>query len=253
MSQKELKEELQRISERYYAQPLRDAGFLNYRDDLLNWYKINNGVICHFHILLSFPRRMHDFRFIWWSHPTYLPARLDLPLASTQFDDPLQRYEKLIPLLCNLVEPGAEIPVPKLPQRGAERLHEDFFPQMEKLQTREAVYADIRENVMMRWKFYDCKFPLFNYINSDFADQALMMHDTEMFPFCEQALVEREIPNIIREKLSKTSLVWRSTEFLEAQLKALRGIEIERYMELLKERKAKFMKKYKMFDNDFEI
>ena len=253
MAQKELKEELRQISARYYAQPLRDAGFVNYRDDLRNWYKIYNGVICHFHILLSFPRRMESIEFVWWFHPTCISATLDLPLAWTQFDDPLDRYATQFYLSSNLVECGSEIHVPNLPQRGAEHLYEAFFPQVESLQTREKVYENLRSRVLSLWEYENRRFPLFFYVTSDFADQALMMHDTEMFPYCVQALEEREIPNGIRERLSETSLVWRRTELLEAQLKALKGIEVERYMELLKERKEKFLKKYKLQDKDYDL
>ena len=51
MKDSEIKAELRYYSERYYANPLAEAGFLNYRNDLLNWYQIYNGVICHFHIV----------------------------------------------------------------------------------------------------------------------------------------------------------------------------------------------------------
>ncbi len=83
MAQKEQKEELRQISERFYAQPLRDAGFQNYRDDLLNWYKVYNGVICHYHVMLTDPYRMSDICFEWWFHPTYIAATINMPLAST--------------------------------------------------------------------------------------------------------------------------------------------------------------------------
>ena len=81
-----------------------------------------------------------------------------------------------------------------------------------------------------------------------------MMKDTEMFPSCIET-IERILPVSRYEhmqRLAETTLVWRSTEQLEAQLNALKGIEVERYMELLKERKAKFMKRYKLQD-DFEL
>ena len=48
-------------------------------------------------------------------------------------------------------------------------------------------------------------------------------------------------------------LIWRSAEYLEAQWKALQGIEVEQYMELMKERKEKFLKKYKLQDKDFDL
>lgn len=253
MAQKELKEELRQISARYYAQPLRDAGFQNYRDDLLNWYKIYNGIICHYHVMLTFPYSMSGICFEWWFHPTYIAATINMPLASTQFDEPLQRYLSLAGSMGAAPLPGGEILVPKLPKRGAEYIYEELLPQVVKMQTREAVYENLRNLVVSRWKHTNCEYPLSAEITSDFADQALMMHDTEMFPHCVQALEKREIPNVIREKLSKTSMIWRSTELLEAQLKALKGIEVEAYMELLKERKEKFLKKYKLQDKDFDL
>ncbi len=226
---------------------------MNYRDDLRNWYKIYNGVISHIHILLTFPRRMESIEFAWWFHPTYIPATLNLPLAWTQFDDPLGHYATQFYLPSNLVECAAEIRVPNLPLRGAEYLYDVFFPQVEEMQTRELVYTRLRNREISLWEAEDHRYPLSNAITPDFADQALMMHDTEMLPYCVQALEEREIPNVVRERLSETSLVWRRTELLEAQRKALQGIEVEQYMELLKERKEKFLKKYKLQDMDYDL
>ena len=252
MAQKELKEELRQISARYYAQPLRDAGFQNDRDDLLNWYKVYNGVICHFHILLSFPSRMLPIVFGWWFHPTYIPATLGLPLAWPQFDEPLLLYLNEKVLQSNLVEPGAEIPLPNLPQRGAEYLCDVFFPQVEAMQSREVVYSHVRNQILSRWEAKNRKFPLSNAITPEYADQALMLHDTELIPHCMESVEELMIARRNR-KPCYPMLIWRSAEYLEAQWKALRGIEVEQYMELMKERKEKFLKKYKLQDKDFDL
>lgn len=252
MSTNSLKEELRSISKCYYALPLLNAGFVNYRDDLLNWYKIYNGVICHFHILLSFPRRMLPIFFVWWFHPTYVPASLNLPLAWTQFDEPLQLYVTLKGSLGCAPLPGGEIPVPKLPKHGAEFIYEELFPQMEALQTREAVYENLRNRVISNWKNESCKYPLSNALTPDFADQALMMRDTELIPHCMES-VEKLMIARQNCKPCYPALIWRSAELLEAQWKALQGTEVEQYLALLKERKAMFLKKYKMHDNVFEL
>ena len=252
MSQKTLKEELRQISECYYAQPLRDAGFVNYRDDLLNWYRTYNGVICHFHILLSFPYRLSSISFGWWFHPTYIPATLCLPLAWPQFDEPLFLYvtEQILP--SNFVKPGADIPLPNLPLRGAEYLYDVFFPQVEEMQTREVVYSRLRSREISLWEAKDRRYPLSNAITPDFADQSLMMHDVELFPHCIES-VEKLIIACQNCTPYYPALIWRSAGYLEAQLKALQGIEVEQYTELMKERKESFLKKYKLQDNDFEL
>lgn len=251
MKEREIKEELKYYSERYYAQNLAGAGFLNYRDNLRNWYQIYNGVICHVHISCTdncFPMLM----LIWWIHPTYLPAILNPPAVWNRFDEHM-RFSAVTSLYrTNTVEPGHYMNVPMLPQRGAELLQEQLFPQMQRLNTREAVYSDKRNSFATGWKKLDPDTPRYNFITPEFADAALIMNDIEMFPYCIERLEKLAIPASRRFPPRKGSVVDRSTELLEAQLNALKGIETERYFELLKERKAKFLARYKLQDS-FEL
>ena len=86
MTEKAIKTELRLYSECYYAPLLEEAGFISYRNDMLNWYKLYNGIICHFHLLVThsrFPLLMQA----WWFHPTYVPAILNLPASWTNYDE----------------------------------------------------------------------------------------------------------------------------------------------------------------------
>jgi hypothetical protein len=254
MTEKLIKEELQGYSERCYAEILQQKGFVSYKNDLLNWYKINNGIIYHFHLLVGsckFPVMMQ----VWWIHPTYIPATLNLPVAWTNFNEPMSLYATKVLFDSHIVENGGGINIPKLPKLGAERLLSDLFPQIEKQRTRETAYQQLKQRIMNWWAGRDTEYPLSNLTTSDFADQALMVQDTEFFPSCIER-VGREIqmsqyPHNMR--FAETSVAGRSAALLQAQLKALQGIEVEQYMELLKERKAKFFKKYKLQDIDFEL
>lgn len=80
----------------------------------------------------------------------------------------------------------------------------------------------------------------------------MVMNDVEMYSYCIDRLEKLAIPASLRFPPKENSIVYRSTKLLEAQLKALNGIEVEEYFELLKERKARFLKKYKLQD-DYEL
>ena len=253
MKEKEIKEELKSVSDRYYARLLEQKGFVSYKNDLLNWYKIYNGVICHFHLLVAHSRLPMLIQ-AWWFHPTYIPATLNLPVSWVNYDncdEPISLYVNKVNFETHFVENGRRINVPRLPQLGAERLEEEFFPQIAQLQTRDAVYAQLKHHIQTWWAERTSDYPFANLTTPDFADMALMMNDTALFPSC----IERVERSIRISRLSHsiqsaaTSVTGRNTELLEAQLKALKGIEVERYIELLKMRKACFFKRYNLQDN----
>ena len=259
MKEREIKEELRYYSERYYAKPLSEAGFTNYRNDLLNWYCIYNGLICHFHIICvnsRFPMLM----LIWWIQPTYLPTIINPPASWNRFRENLWFSTARALFPANTVEAGHLMNVPRLPQRGAERLEDELFPQMRRLNTREAVYSARKEqifadwkksNAERRWEFPESDTPIYVFLTPDFADSALIMNDTEMFPHCIDRLEKLAIP-ASRRFQQKDAVMDRSTEQLEAQLKALKGQDLEAYFELMKERKARFLKRYHLQD-EFEL
>lgn len=256
MKEKEIKEELRLYSERCYVNPLTEAGFVSYRNDLLNWYKIYNGIICHFHILVGhsrFPMLM----LVWFMHPTYLPAPLNMPVAWANFHNDWIQYCSEVHFGTHIVEPGRGINIPKHPQLGAEVIFKQLVPQMERLQTREALYNFRREGIISIWKKIPPQVPRYNATSPDFADEALMMHDKEMFPFCIDRLETLALPSARRsvdtQNKTASDVTFRSLELFEAQLKALKGEDTEQYYEMLKVRKAMFMKKFKLIDNDYEL
>lgn len=248
MTEKAIKEELRKYSERCYAQPLEAVGFVSYRDDLLNWYKVYNGMISHFHILVSHSR-LPMMMLVWWFHPTYVPAELKLPVSWPNYCADNEMHVNKLYFHSYTVEPGCGVNIPNLPRLGAERLDENFFPQMEQLQTREAFYKYQRENILARAKKPNVS--LFNLTTPDFADQALMMQDTEMFEPCIKCI--EIILGRLKNSYKPNDYFSSEAEFLKAQLKALQGEDVERYFELLKERKAGFLKKYKLRDDAFEL
>ena len=115
---------------------------------------------------------------------------------------------------------------------------------MEQLQTRESLYESRRKRIFS-W-LENPVFQVYYATTPDFADEALMMGDTEMFADCIkhlEALIPRASILYPHESAFK-----RSPELLQAQLNALRGIEVEQYFALLKERKQLFLKRYKVQD-----
>lgn len=244
MKEKEIKEELRIYSERCYAKPLQEAGFVSYRNDYLNWYKIYNGIICHFHLLVVHSR-LPMLMQVWWFDPTFIPSILKLPAAYTNYQEINKLFEHRVLFSSHTVEPGCGIGIPRLPQLGAERLYEELFPQIEQLQTRKSVYESKRERI-----FSWLENPVFEVCNAttpDFADEALMIGDTDMFPDCIKH-IEALIP-LASIPYPHESVFKRSPELLQAQLNALKGIEVEQYVGRLKERKRFFLKRYKLQDD----
>lgn len=250
MKDSELREELRFYSEQHYMKPLTEAGFTNYRNDKLNWYQLYNGLICHLHIV-SADSWLPMLMLIWWIQPTYLPAIMNPPIVLDRFELYMFFSANRAIHLENTVEPGHYMNVPHLPQRGAEWLQERLFPQMQRLNTREAVYTARRDAITSQWKTLEPDVPKYNIVTPEFADAALIMNDTEMFPSCIDRLENINIP-VTRRIGDDGTITDRSLELLEAQLKALNGVDTANYFELLKERKARFLKRYKLQD-DFEL
>ena len=76
------------------------------------------------------------------------------------------------------------------------------------------------------------------------------MKDSELFPPCITC-IEKIIPYASNEHLQST--YYRSPELLKAQLKALQGEDVDQYFAMLKERKDKFLKRYKLQDEAFDL
>ena len=248
MTEKAIKTELRLYSECYYAPLLEEAGFISYRNDMLNWYKLYNGIICHFHLLVThsrFPLLMQA----WWFHPTYVPAILNLPASWTNYDEINVLYANTAYFSSHTVERGCGVNIPNLPQIGAENLLRGLFPQIKRLQTREAVYKFRKEEILSWTK--ELKVELSSVTTPDFADEALVMQDSEMFAPCID-YIEAILPRA-HHKSMQSSPFSRTPELLKAQLKALQGEDVDQYYAMLKERKASFLKRYKLKDEAFEL
>ena len=248
MMEKSIKEELRAYSERYCAKELKEAGFTNYRDDLINWYKVYNGIISHFH-LVSYSSRLPSMMMVWRIHPTYVPAALNVPAVWMRFQDSeLWSFDATqIHLAPKSFAIFGGMNLPEQPNTATERLVNEFLPQIERLNTREELYAFRRNEKISRST--NKNIPIANIATPDFADEALMMKDSIMYHPCIE-YIEGTIR--LENKNSYQTGFSRSPELLKAQMNALKGIEVEKYMELMKERKQAFMKRYKLQD-DFEL
>ncbi|MBR0124422.1 MAG: hypothetical protein IJM03_03655 [Treponema sp.] len=251
MTGKTIKEELQVYSEQYCENELKNAGFTSYRDDKINWYKVYNGIICHFH-LVSYSSRIPGMMMVWRIHPTYVPATLNIPVVWMRFKesglwffDPTQAQIHLAPR--SVVIYGG-MNRPNQPETATDRLVQEFFPLIERLHTREELYKFKRNEILFKAK--NPKISLFNLTKPDFADEALLMKDSELFPPCITC-IEKNIPYASNEHLQST--YYRSPELLKAQLKALQGEDVDQYFAMLKERKDKFLKRYKLQDEAFDL
>lgn len=258
MKDQEIKEEFRYYVEKYYMEPLEEAGFTHLKNDVLHWYFICNGVICHLHFISPDGRYFAILGMEWWMHPTYLPANLRIPVVMYKYQEPEPNEFEAETLFfkAHQVEAGHFLNIPALPRHGVEELEERLFPQVQKLKTREitreTLYAKRKEYALSLWQKSRDTMQLYEFVRPYFADQALMVRDTEMYPYCIDYLEKKEIPNMQYEVIRKymeRSVAGRSEELLKAQLNALKGIEVDHYFELLKERKAKFFKRYHLQDN----
>ena len=250
MTEKAIKEKLCQYSERFYAKPLKEAGFTSYRNDMLNWYKVYNGIICHFHIV-SLLSQIPSLMLVWRFHPTYVPATLNIPAVWTNFRESggWSFYTTEVHFQPATIVVGGQGCLPDFSTAGIEKLNKELFVQMENLQTREELYIFRRKEIISRCN--DRKIPLSSITTPDFADEALIMKDKEMFAPCIK-YIETIIPRA-HHKSMQQSAFGRSPDLLKAQLGALRGEAVAQYFELLKERKAQFLKRYKLQDTEFEL
>lgn len=186
ISKAEILQGLQIASERYYSPSLQRAGFINYKDDLINWYRIENGVIAHLHII-STSSRDGVIHILFGIHPTYLPVNLAPGISHSKISGCFSNI-----LFCGAiffryncaVEPDVLFALPNTPSRGADRMEAVLFPLMDRLSNRSVVYQwhKVRAKNLHRIRLQE--YPEYQFINelsADFADEAIVEGDESVF------------------------------------------------------------------------
>lgn len=255
ISKAEILQGLQLASERYYSCPLQRAGFINCKDDLLNWYRIENGVIAHLHII-STSSRDGIIHILFGIHPTYLPVNLVPGISHSHISGCFSKI-----LFCGAiffryncaVEPDVLFALPNTPSRGADRMEAFLFPLMDRLSNRTAVYQWHKKRAQNLHRIRLQEYPEYQFINelsTDFTDEAIVEGDESVFAPCVD-LVKHELASrqTIRNRLSLRSISFRPESLLRAQLQALQTKDFKSYLELIRQREQRFYRKYDLKDS----
>ena len=209
---------------KYYADALRSAGFVSYKDEGFHWYKLKNDLLYKVHLPISSP-----------ASPLFLEVGYGVvPLFTWEFiapvvsyaDWPLQMhslYDHYISLWTNwgydiakqtlgtlprksYFVPGISYHLPngvlidhlRSPRCGAEALEEAIFPIFEKLQSVEDVYCWNKESKLFLTEssYNTFKYDITYCLSFAFADQCLYLRDTQMYPLVLRYL-DRESKRLI--------------------------------------------------------
>ena len=255
LSKIEILKGLQIASERYYSHPLQRAGFINHKDDLINWYRIENGVIAHLHII-STSSRDGVIHILFGIHPTYLPVNLAPGISHSKIYGCFSNI-----LFCGAiffryncaVEPDVLYALPNTPSRGADRMEAFLFPLMDRLSSRSTVYQWHKVRAQNLHRYRKQRYPEYQFINelsADFADEAIVEGDESVFASCID-LVKHELEprQTIRNRLSLKSISFRPESLLRAQLQALQTKDFKLYLKLIWQREQEFYRKYDLKDS----
>ena len=144
-SHTDIKNELMQSSAVYFAPVLTKAGFVSYRSDQLNWFRMSNDVLQHIHICLPTAAAPACVYFIYGAHSLFQWAEPNpgLYTCSASYSglgpplmEPLHFGHHFSPLNGRSPIYYAE----DLPQRGGERLEDTIVPLLDCLRTSEAAY-----------------------------------------------------------------------------------------------------------------
>ena len=271
MSRKYYKDELKKISEAAYAPLLEKEGFQSYRNDLLNWFRIDlkAGIVQHFHLLLMSARWCSRIMYYFGIHPTYLIAPFNPGFDFNDFggvysEEVLTKNFSPVPTHFTVPPWGAGINVPNTPMMGAEQLSEFFFPLFDEIKTREAAYAlHIKRRGEVLEAYKNTPHP-FVRVSADFIDEAIYYEDRSYYEVALKSMpraIERakaaEIlkasalaPRGAKRQAAAEKKGCRSVGELELQLRTLQeGTEAEYRKHLEQREQAYVIKLEKEFGN----
>ena len=248
-TKKEIKDSLQAISEHYYRKELESAGFSSYKDEGLDWYRINGQMVNHIALTaweLSFP----ELFLVYGAHPFFLrtkcpfgPILREISFREDTAVEHSPKSRKWGPY-GNTKDLPNQLALPQdLHRKGAEELA-FFLDCFAELNTPQKKYEHDRISSVNRAGKPGV--PPVNWFTNHFIDEIIFFEDRELYPLAEQCIAAWLVsPNInfFRKKtaedqraLEMGDTVEHTKDHLNRQLRAICENERAPFLDLLSQR-----------------
>ena len=230
------KEHLQKWANTYFADHLRELGFVSWRSENLSWYKLVGGEVLltvylfdSFGYLPMMPCLSYGTpaAFVKPERPHKVTERSVGGVFETMrymyFDTPMRQ-----------MAPDIQVMATDTPDGGYRKFVEEVLPVLEGIHSLEDVYLPFREYYLDRKTMRLEKVPQYidqmPFASMDFLDEAIWMNDTEMMALCAR---DPDLWLPIRRKEAKR---------IQMQKAALNG-QRDEYLRELEGRKKRYLKK----------
>lgn len=219
-----VKKRLQAWSRLYFADILREAGFVSFQSEDISWYRLVNGELLQTVYLYSKSSSAFTaFASIGYGmHPLFISAPMpQKPVVRGWTDDEIMTRIRLQPPLTTTAEiPSLMVPATDL--RGAEKLVEFILPLFEECATMTDAY------LWYKSRYLAMETPKRTFATLEFIDWAIYMDDTEFYPFCLRALEQKNC-----------SIDAKAQQKKEAQIAAMRDGQRDVYLKALETKRKR--------------
>lgn len=197
-----VKHRVQAWSRMFFAEHLKENGFVSYCDEDISWYRLVNGELLQTVYLYS--RSSSAFTAFasigYGMHPLFISAPIpQKPVVRGWTDDEIMTRIRLQPPLTTTVEiPSLMVPTTDL--RGAEKLDEFILPLFEECATMTDAYLWYKSRYLVT------ETPKRTFATPEFIDWVIYMGDTQMYAFCIRALEQWNMPDKKTQQKKKTQI-----------------------------------------------
>ena len=230
------KAHLQKWSRTYFADHLRELGFVSWRGEDLSWYKLVGGeVLLTVYLFDSFGYLPMMPCLSYGTHAAFVKPEMPHKVTERSvggvfetmsymyFDTPMRQMAHDIQVMAT-----------DTPDGGYRRFEETVLPIFDSIYTLEDAYRAFREYYLERRARRMERAPQFMdqmpFASMDFMDEAIWFHDTEMMELCAR---DPDLWYPIRKKEAKR---------IQMQKDALNGHRDE-YLRELEQRKSRYLRK----------
>lgn len=231
---------LQKWARAYFADHLREKGFVSWRGEDLSWYKlVNNEVLLTVYLFNSSP---YWVLFPCLGYGTHAPfVRPAMPEKITLTDCGGANTEQHSAMLFDTPQrPMADdIPVMQTaaPDGGYRKFEETLWPMMSRIQTLDDAYQPFRKRYIEVNERRNRETPEYAgqsaVATMDFMDEAIWLNDTEMMDYCANDLKLFYANSYHRKERPR----------IEKQMDAVYYGKRDEYLRYLEQRKEKILRK----------
>lgn len=247
------KETIQFFSKVGYAEALTKAGFRSYRDEGLHWYRLQNDVLCQFHIMYQ-PGSWGTTNVFYGVHPLYMRVLLDRGAQSERdfdveaLDSDPGPQKSLEQIKCtNVIN---RIYVTKTPRFGGECLEQYYLPLFDRITSSELAYRFHLEQL----REHDTRPFSSKHISLDIIDELIWYENRDLYERAiasiEETIARKRLRSLSPEEAKKTGR-WKRTcagpiyipslEELEQQIHAMLDYDEAAHRLLLQQRSEKLL------------